>query len=161
MLHENKKINTYKQKKYQLEYFSIYGKNYWHKRYYVGKLYDILLERMDYKNVNINHVEMPTYKNHEKFIVSKPYKVWNIIHVLGVPRKVIGTYYITKNNEIGIFIFKHYQGLGYGDIVMERILELHKRKKLVANININNNISRKFFEKHGFEPKSITYMLPT
>ena len=62
-------------------------------------LYDLLKERKP--NVNISHEKMPTYVQHIKFIESKPYSKWYIIKF---GNKKIGSVYLSKQNEIGIFI---------------------------------------------------------
>ena len=46
----------------------------------VDFLYEILSERTT--NENISHKEMPTYKKHVKFVLSKPYKKWYIIYYM-------------------------------------------------------------------------------
>ena len=41
-------------------------------------LYDLLKERTS--STNISHKKMPTYKEHVKFVNSKPYAKWYVIH---------------------------------------------------------------------------------
>ena len=65
-------------------------------------LYGLLKERES--TVNISHKKMPTYTQHIKFIESKPYSKWYIIR-LG--NQKIGSAYLSKQNEIGIFITKN------------------------------------------------------
>ena len=62
-------------------------------------LFNLLKERDP--NTNISHKKMPTFTEHEQFVKSKPYSYWYIIKL---SRKKIGTIYLSKNNEIGIFI---------------------------------------------------------
>ena len=62
-------------------------------------LYELLKERTP--EVNISHKEMPTYKKHVKFVISKPYAAWNIIYY---KNEKIGSIYLSKQNEIGMFL---------------------------------------------------------
>ena len=59
-------------------------------------LYELLLERKSY--VNISHKKNPTYANHVKFVMSKPYSKWYIIYYR---KQKIGSIYLTKQDEIG------------------------------------------------------------
>ena len=77
-------------------------------------LFDLLKERDSY--VNISHKKMPTYASHVKFIASKPYKKWYIIFSLDGLRSEskytktkVGSIYLSKNDEIGIFVLKRFQ----------------------------------------------------
>ena len=47
---------------------------------------------------------MPTYAQHIKFIESKPYSKWYIINF----NQKIGSAYLSKQNEVGIFITEKY-----------------------------------------------------
>ena len=58
-------------------------------------LYNLLKER-DPK-ANISHKKMPTFKQHEKFMDSKPYSKWYVI--MGSEEK-LGSIYLTKESEI-------------------------------------------------------------
>ena len=85
-------------------------------------LYDLLKERES--TVNISHKKMPTYAQHIKFIESKPYSKW---YVIKFNNKKIGSVYLSKQNEIGIFIIKnmHSQKLGTSilNILIKKIIE--------------------------------------
>jgi hypothetical protein len=54
---------------------------------------------------------MPEWWQHVKFVESHPYDVWNFIDVRG---EIVGACYVSRSDEIGIFIFKSHQGHGYG-----------------------------------------------
>ena len=64
-------------------------------------LYELLNERNP--KSNISHKKMPTINQHTKFVISKPYSKWYIIIY---KNKKIGNVYLTKMDEIGIFILK-------------------------------------------------------
>ena len=56
---------------------------------------------------NISHKKMPTFSQHEKFVLSHPYTKWYIILQ---KNKKIGSVYLTEMNEIGLFLKKDVQG---------------------------------------------------
>ena len=68
-------------------------------------LFDLLKDRDP--RTYISHKKMPTYEEHSKFIKSKPYSKWYIIFK---SKQKIGSIYLSKNDEIGIFILKKFQG---------------------------------------------------
>ena len=117
-------------------------------------LYNQLKERDSI--VNISHKEMPTYSEHLKFILSKPYSKWYIIMN---KNKKIGNTYLTKTNEIGIFISKSNVNEGIGEIVLETIMKINPRSHYLANVNPKNKKSLNFFKKNGFKLIQHTYEL--
>ena len=54
---------------------------------------------------------MPTFNQHVNFVLSKPYSKWYII-LQGIDE--VGSIYLSKQNEIGIFLKKesHHTGIG-------------------------------------------------
>jgi len=64
-------------------------------------LYKILKERD--RRSNISHKEIPTLEDHKIFIKKFPYRYWFIIKK---SRKILGSVYITKRNEISITLLK-------------------------------------------------------
>ncbi len=117
-------------------------------------LYSLLIERDPL--VNISHKKMPTYKNHLKFVMSKPYSKWYIIKS---KNQSMGSIYLSKQNEIGIFIKKGMQGKGIGKISMQLLMKKNPRKRYLANVNPKNIKSIKFFKKNGFRLIQYTYEL--
>ena len=125
-----------------------------------GFLYDLLKERDP--TANISHRELPPFWKHVKFIESKPYSAWYIVlrgrencDVL----EPIGSVYLTKQDEIGIFLTKEYQGKRYGDRVLSLLMAAEPRPSYLANIAPGNLISQKFFERSGFKKIQLTYGL--
>lgn len=113
-------------------------------------LYKLLGERKYYQN--ISHKEMPSYKDHVKFVKSKPYKEWYLIkdYIINKDETIdIGAIYLSKQNEIGLFIFEEFQGKGYGTKALNELIKLYPIT-LHANIAPNNYKSIAFFKKHGF-----------
>lgn len=117
-------------------------------------LYDLLLDR-DPK-ANISHRKMPTFSEHLKFIKSKPYTKWYIILK---EEKKIGSIYLSKNDEIGIFLDKSIQGKGFGQLALKQIMEKNPRKRYLANVNPKNEKSKKFFIQNKFKLIQHTYEL--
>ena len=117
-------------------------------------LYNLLKER-DSK-VNISHKKMPTYAQHIKFIESRPYSKW---YVIILNNQKIGSAYLSKQNEIGIFITKNKQRKKLGTSVLDMIIKKNHRKRYLANVNPKNKKSISFFKKNGFELIQHTFEL--
>ena len=117
-------------------------------------LYGLLKERES--NVNISHKKMPTYAQHIKFIESRPYSKW---YVIILNNQKIGSAYLSKQNEIGIFITKNKQRKKLGTSVLDMIIKKNHRKRYLANVNPKNKKSISFFKKNGFELIQHTFEL--
>ncbi|AJW71791.1 GNAT family N-acetyltransferase [Nitrosopumilus adriaticus] len=117
-------------------------------------LYDLLKER-DPK-ANISHKKMPTFAQHEKFVNSRPYSKWYVISDSG---KNVGSIYLTKENEIGIFIKKNTQNKGIGVSAITKMMEKNPRSRYLANVNPKNKKSIQFFKKNGFKLLQYTFEL--
>ena len=117
-------------------------------------LYNLLKERES--NINISHKKMPTYAQHMEFIESKPYSKWYIIKL---SNKKIGSAYLSKQNEIGIFIIKNMHQQKLGTSVLNILIKKNHRKRYLANINPKNKKSMGFFKKNGFKLVQYTFEL--
>lgn len=117
-------------------------------------LYELLKEREP--NVNISHREMPTWEQHVEFMSQRPYAAWYMIEEPGV---FLGAIYLTKRDEIGVFLFKCQRGFGYGRQAIELLMKTHPRPRFLANINPANQKSIAFFRKLGFTHIQNTYEL--
>ena len=117
-------------------------------------LYNQLKER-DPK-INISHKRMPSYSEHTRFVLSKPYSKWYIIYYKN--RKVCNVY-LSKMNEIGIFILKTIKVKGLGSLVLEQVLKKNPKTRYLANVNPKNIKSAEFFKKNGFKLIQHTYEL--
>lgn len=140
-------------------------------------LYELLLERDP--ATNISHKRMPSWREHQKFVESKPYRYWYLISAIWtVPMTYmplttlnharVGACYLTRRNEIGIQIFRQYQGQGYGLEAVNQLIQKHKPLKeipgvrsgrFIANINPANERSIRMFGRLGFTHLSNTYQL--
>lgn len=117
-------------------------------------LYNHLKERDS--RANISHKKMPTYQEHVKFVLSKPYSKW---YVVMYGTKKIGSIYLTKMNEIGIFIKKEFQESGMGQTTLELLMKKNPRNRFLANVNPKNKKSIDFFKRNGFKLIQYTYEL--
>ena len=117
-------------------------------------LYEMLKDRDPI--VNISHKSMPSYENHVKFVMSKPYSKWYIIKYNG---QKVGSVYLSKQNEVGLFIKKECQKLGLGNKALQNLIKLNPRDRFLANCNPKNLKSKKFFEKNNFKLIQHTYEL--
>tara|TARA_B110000014_G_C19885277_1_gene458130 strand:+ start:102 stop:527 length:426 start_codon:yes stop_codon:yes gene_type:complete len=117
-------------------------------------LFDLLKERDKRTNISISHKKMPTYEEHTKFIKSKPYTKWYI--VLKSKQK-IGSVYLSKNDEVGVFISKKFQGEKIGDLALCELMKKNTRKRFLANLNPKNKKSIAFVERNGFKLIQITF----
>lgn len=117
-------------------------------------LYEVLSERDP--RVNISHKNMPTYQEHVKFVMSKPYSKW---YVILLNNQKAGSIYLTRQDEIGIFLKNDLHGKGMGGKALRLIMEKNPRPRYLANINPKNLKSAKFFKKNGFHLIQHTYEL--
>lgn len=125
-------------------------------------LWQLLYERD--QSVNISHRKMPTKEQHIRFVESRPYRHWLLI----VVDEPVGAVYITKRNELGIFILKDHQSKGYGMQALQLMLGKHKplpavigkrSGNFIANINPSNEKSKRLFKRLGFTHISEVYEL--
>lgn len=118
-------------------------------------LFALLKERQP--DTNISHRRMPSWTEHARFVRSKPYRFWHFIHV-PKEKKPVGAVYLSKMNEIGLFIFKKHRGKGRGEAVLSCLLKKYAVKgRLLANINPKNKKSIRFFQRAGFAHIQNTY----
>lgn len=118
-------------------------------------LYNLLKERDP--RVNISHRMMPTFNEHVKFVLSKPYSNW---YVIKYGQKKVGSCYITHLlNEISIHIKKEMQGKNIQQEVLEIIMKKNPKQRYIANVNPSNKKAIRFFKNNGFKLIQYTYEL--
>ena len=115
-------------------------------------LFELLKERDP--QANISHKKMPSYNEHLKFIKSKPYTKWYIILK---SKDRIGSIYLSKNDEIGIFLSKKYQGKNIGNDALKELIRKNPRERYLANVNPKNKKSSIFFKNNNFKLIQHTY----
>jgi RimJ/RimL family protein N-acetyltransferase len=116
-------------------------------------LYALLGERIP--SQSISHQYMPTIRSHKDFVRSHPYRAWYLI-LAG--DDVVGSIYLTKNREIGVFVFKKHQRHGYGSAALTELMQRWPGRFL-ANINPLNESSIGLFQRFGFKHIQNTYAL--
>lgn len=114
-------------------------------------LYDLLGEREE--AVNISHRGMPSFVEHICFVASCPYQAWYFI----CDPDPVGACYLSKDDEIGVFVFKAHQGQGYGRKAIELLIEQHGPRRYLANVNPENTPSRALFERMDFKLLQCTF----
>ena len=114
-------------------------------------LYALLAERRP--SESISHRAMPTWEEHIKFVESRPYEAWYFID----NSETVGTCYLSKQNEIGVFIFEKFRGRGHGTWAIGAIMARHGKRRYLANINPRNLGSAKLFANLGFRLIQHTY----
>ena len=115
-------------------------------------LYDLLKNKDP--NANISHKKMPSYDEHVKFVMSKPYTNWYIIEY---EKKNVGAIYLSKQDEIGISINNDYE---YDQIVkpaLELLMKLNQRNRYLANTSSKDVRSQEFLLKNGFTGLEYVY----
>ena len=117
-------------------------------------LYRLLEERNE--EINISHRSMPTWRAHLAFVRSKPYAAW---YLLEQDKEFVGAIYLSKMDEIGIFVLRAHQGKGLGKKAIKALMKRHPRKRFLANINPRNTNSIGMFEDMGFRHIQNTYEL--
>jgi RimJ/RimL family protein N-acetyltransferase len=116
-------------------------------------LYELLAERT--ADQSISHCSMPSYEQHVEFVNSVPYKAWYLIHN---DDEIVGSIYLSKQREVGLFLFQKHAGKGYG---AEALAQLRKYwpGKMLANVSPRNSRSIEFFKDQGFKLIQETYAL--
>lgn len=117
-------------------------------------LYKLLLERP--AHANVFHKGTTPFVEHKEYINSRPY---HALYMIDVEGEAVGSVYLTNKDEIGIFIFKRYQGCGLAKRVIRTLMELHPRSTYLANISPSNKPSICLFKHLGFKIKQHTYQL--
>lgn len=115
-------------------------------------LWDLLEERP--AEANISHKAMPTADEHLDFVSHHPYKVWFLIKR---GTEWVGAAYLTRARELGVAVFKDYQGQGIGRWAVGEMRRRFPDKPMLANVAPGNEKSAAFFRKQGFALIQHTY----
>ncbi len=116
--------------------------------------WELLLERP--AMANISHSGMPTKSQHAYFVMNPPYVAWYVIIVKDAG--VVGTIYLTQQNEIGVAILREFKRKGYAEAAILQLMKLHKpehgipgqrSKHFLANVSPSNKPSIALFNKLG------------
>lgn len=115
-------------------------------------LYELLLER-DVKT-NISHKIMPSFKQHTKFVMSKPYLSWNTILL---NEQKIGSIYLSRINEIGLHLKKDFQDSDLEQKIISKFMKDKKKRRYLINVSPHNRKRTNVIKKLGFNLIQHTY----
>ena len=115
-------------------------------------LYELLKNKDP--NANISHKKMPSYDEHVKFVMSKPYTNWYIIEY---DKKNVGSIYLSKQDEIGISINNDYEYDQIAKTALKSLMKLNPRKRYLANVGPKDVKSQEFLLKNGFTRLEYVY----
>lgn len=117
-------------------------------------LYTLLKERPAF--MNISHQRMPSFANHSRFIRSKPYKEWCLVKK---GDETVGSVYLSKQNEIGIFFFKRYRQKKLQVETLRKFISKHRKLRLLANVSPKNKLYSGVFRSLGFKLVQYSFCL--
>lgn len=124
-------------------------------------LYDLMAEREAHQN--ISHKSQPSFEGHLAFVASRPYEAWYLIVDDASPSErvpnAVGSIYLSKAREVGIFIFKAHMHQGFGKAALALLRCAHPGR-ILANVATGNAVSQRFFALHGGKLIQVTYELP-
>lgn len=112
----------------------------------IGELYQILKDRLKEPGTNISHTKMPTMEDHARFFHGNPYVGWYFIMVDG---DILGSCYITYDDEIGIYIKPQCRSRGFAKTAVKMLMQKHKAPRYYANVNPLNENSARLFKSLG------------
>ena len=115
-------------------------------------LYELLKNKDP--NANISHKKMPTYDEHIKFVLSKPYTNW---YVIECDEKNTGAIYLSKLDEIGISISNDYEYEQIAKTAIKLLIELNPRKRYLVNVSPKDIRTQEFLLKNGFSGLEYVY----
>ena len=116
-------------------------------------LYDLLKERKDWQN--ISHKKMPTWSEHVRFMESRPYAHWYLVEHEG---EFVGAIYISKQRELGRFLFERFTGKGLMHKAFKMLHALHPGK-FIGNVSPLNRPAQKQVEDEGWKLVQYVYVL--
>ncbi len=127
----------------------------------INILFELLLERshrISYEENNFNE--------HETFVKSHPYRSWFLIKISD---NYVGSFYVSKENTIGINIADNYVRLAVAPIInfvesnFEPLSAIPsvRNGKFAVNVSPANKLLAKALEEIGANIAQITYFLPS
>tara|TARA_B100001248_G_C26990260_1_gene278722 strand:- start:46 stop:504 length:459 start_codon:yes stop_codon:yes gene_type:complete len=128
---------------------------------HINTLFDILKSRNPQSS--ISHTQLPSYKKHKQFVISKPYRYWFLILA---SNQVIGNTYVTRLNEISIKLKKN-NSLYYQEILSLLINNLKplkaipskRRSSFLINVSARDKSLINLFSKMGLKKIQETYKI--
>ena len=90
-------------------------------------LYELLNMRLH--SHNISNSDLPTYKEHESFVFSNPYRAWYLIQY---EKNYVGSLYLLKSNSIGIFLLPQHHN--FFDYAIKFLISSYKPLPLIKSV---------------------------
>ncbi len=127
---------------------------------HIKTLYELLKKRKQNQKISSN--KLPTLADHQAFVKKHPYRVWFLVFYND---QCIGNLYLSKKNEIGIFLVKNEEVLKE---IIKFLKEKYKPLKAIAsvraknfiiNISPNNVMLKKYLKKIGAKLIQYTYLI--
>ena len=115
------------------------------------------------RKFNISNDNKVGYKEHKQFVINNPYKEWFFVKK---SEDIVGSFYITYENNIGISLFKEDKIL-YKKIIHQIILS-HKpnpeikslrSRYFTLNVNPDDLEIQEVFKELGLKKIQITYAI--
>tara|TARA_B100001093_G_C26745869_1_gene978838 strand:+ start:796 stop:1227 length:432 start_codon:yes stop_codon:yes gene_type:complete len=75
---------------------------------------ELLYKLLEERKYNISHCLMPTYEEHKQFVKNHPYRAW---YLLTKNDSVMGSFYLTNENSIGINIESQFNSKDIKDLI--------------------------------------------
>lgn len=116
-------------------------------------LWELLKERTPEQF--ISHEEMPSWDEHVAYIAKRPVPHW---YLIGNDDTWVGSIYLSRRREIGIFLFRSQHRKGYGKAAVEELMRLHPGE-FYANVAPANHGSHEFFISLGAKMVQYTYKI--
>ena len=124
---------------------------------------DILYMQLKARKYSISHKNLPTYKEHEKFVFNNPYRKWFIIKLDHLSK---GNMYVQFDNSIGIngfedldaYTLKKLLDLLFSIIKPLAPIPSLRYKDFSFNISIKNKLLIKNLERIGYKKSQITFV---
>lgn len=122
-----------------------------------------LRERLEEPDANISHRSMPSWREHEVFVESAPYRGWWLIEEKG---HILGNVYATRENALGIFVTHTARRRGIatraltwvtGHIEPYVAIPGYRTAYWNARVNPGNEASARLFIRLGFSLVQHTY----
>ena len=117
-------------------------------------LYELLDRRKSTES--ISHKKMPNLKQHEKFVLSRPYTKW---YIISYNNKKLGSIYLSKQDEIGIHMNKNSAEMEIMMLAIEILTKKNPRKRYLVNVNPKNTKLMQLMKKCGFKLIQHTFEL--
>lgn len=121
---------------------------------HIDALYELMAEALPHEV--ISHKELPTMADHIAYVMSRPYAVW---YVIEQGDEILGYVYLSRQNEIGVRLFRKHQGRGVGSWAVTVLMNTHGKQRYLANIAPGNKASARMFQRLGFTHIQNTFAL--